>query len=138
MTVTAAVTTPFEVRDYECDLQGIVNNAVYQHYLEHARHHYLKSHGFDFSELTKTGIHLVVIRAELDYKAPLRSGETFVVTSRLERVSAVKFAFFQDIHRESERHRTLILTARIVCAAMDANGKPIFPKVLEPLLNRPT
>ena len=27
-----------KVRDYECDLQGIVNNANYQHYLEHARH----------------------------------------------------------------------------------------------------
>ena len=23
-----------KVRDYECDLQGIVNNANYQHYLE--------------------------------------------------------------------------------------------------------
>lgn len=137
MTAPAAFTTPFEVRDYECDLQGIVNNAVYQHYLEHARHHYLKSHGFDFAELTKTGIHLVVIRAELDYKAPLRSGETFVVTSRLERVSAVKFAFLQDIHRESERRRTLILSATITCAAMNEDGKPIFPKVLEPLLGRP-
>ena len=27
-----------KVRDYECDLQGIVNNANYQHYLEHTRH----------------------------------------------------------------------------------------------------
>ena len=26
-----------KVRDYECDLQGIVNNANYQHYLEHTR-----------------------------------------------------------------------------------------------------
>ena len=26
------------VRDYECDLQGIVNNANYQHYTEHTRH----------------------------------------------------------------------------------------------------
>ena len=31
------------VRDYECDLQGVVNNATYQNYLEHARHKYLQN-----------------------------------------------------------------------------------------------
>jgi len=38
----------FQVRDYECDLQGIVNNAVYLHYLEHTRHEFLKQSGIDF------------------------------------------------------------------------------------------
>lgn len=34
-----------KVRDYECDLQGIVNNANYQHYLEHTRHEFLTMTG---------------------------------------------------------------------------------------------
>jgi len=38
-----------KVRDYECDLQGIVNNANYQHYLEHTRHEFLTSVGVSFA-----------------------------------------------------------------------------------------
>ena len=39
-----------QVRDYECDIQGIVNNAVYQNYLEHCRHKFLNSVGLDFTQ----------------------------------------------------------------------------------------
>ena len=56
-----------EVRDYECDMEGIVNNAVYLNYLEHTRHAFLKYKGFDFAALTQNRIHLVVIRIEADY-----------------------------------------------------------------------
>ena len=41
------------VRDYECDMQGYVNNAVYQNYLEHARHEYLQRLGINFAILAK-------------------------------------------------------------------------------------
>ena len=34
--------TTMEVRDYECDIQGIVNNANYLHYIEHTRHLFLQ------------------------------------------------------------------------------------------------
>ena len=119
---------PFEVRDYECDLQGIVNNAVYQHYLEHARHQFLKSCGFDFASLTKDGIHLVVVRAEIEYKSPLRSGESFIVGLNVKRISPVRFGFLQEIYRKPEAGRDpgLVLNATIICAAMNDRGKPMF------------
>lgn len=47
----------FEVRDYECDMEGIVNNAVYMNYLEHARHAFLKHKDLNFTTLTQKGIH---------------------------------------------------------------------------------
>ena len=35
-----------DVRDYEIDSEGIVNNANYLHYLEHARHRFCDHAGF--------------------------------------------------------------------------------------------
>ena len=88
-----------EVRDYECDIEGIVNNAVYMNYLEHTRHLFIKDKGFDFAELTRSGIHLVVIRIEADFLYPLHSGDKFHVTASTERISKLRFGFSQDIYR---------------------------------------
>ena len=44
--------TRMEVRDYECDIEGIVNNANYLHYAEHTRHLFLKSLGVSFAKLS--------------------------------------------------------------------------------------
>ena len=122
----------FEVRDYECDLSGIVNNAVYQHYLEHARHRYLKSQGVDFVELERSGISLVVIRIEMDFLYPLRSGDKFFVGVNPERVSRLRFGFTQDIYRLPDNKP--ILTAKVVGTALNENGRPSLPAEMEELL----
>ena len=122
------------VRDYECDLQGVVNNAVYQNYLEHARHECLKAGGIDFAELTRAGIHLVVVRAEIDYKGSLTSGDSFSVTTRMEQVSRIRFAFYQDIHRESDGK--LMLSAVITGAGLNAQGRPYLPPELLAMLDK--
>jgi acyl-CoA thioester hydrolase len=121
-----------EVRDYECDLQGIVNNAHYQHYLEHARHKFLKEHGVDFAEVTARGILLIVTRIEIDYKFPLRSGDRFRVSLRLERISRIRFAFIQEIVRLGEEK--LVVQAKVFTAAMNEKGRPMLPHELEHLL----
>lgn len=90
-----------KVRDYECDLQGIVNNANYQHYTEHCRHEFLLEKGISFSELHDKGIDAVVARITIDYKVPLRSRDEFVCRLRLER-DGIKYVFFQDIYRLSD------------------------------------
>jgi acyl-CoA thioester hydrolase len=120
------------VRDYECDLQGVVNNAVYQHYLEHARHEFLKAAGIDFAEYTRAGIHLVVIRAELDYRHSLTSGDLCRVDTRMTRISRIKFGFIQqivDLHRDK-----VALDAIITGVALDQRGRPYLPSALDQLL----
>ena len=70
--------TRMDVRDYECDIEGIVNNANYLHYTEHTRHRFLRSLGVSFSELHKKGIDAVVARMQLTYKVPLRCDDEFI------------------------------------------------------------
>ena len=88
----------FQVRDYECDMAGIVNNSVYLNYLEHARHEFIKTIGLNFKKLLDAGIFTVVARADLSYKTPLRSGDSFIIKIRVEH-SGVRYIFYQDIYR---------------------------------------
>lgn len=120
------------VRDYECDLQGVVNNAVYQHYLEHARHECLKAHGIDFAALSRAGVNLVVLRAELDYRASLTSGDHFTVHTRMEQVSRLRFAFHQRITRDSDQRP--VLDALITGTGVDPRGRPCLPPELLALI----
>lgn len=117
-------TLEFSVRDYECDLQGIVNNAHYQHYLEHARHEFLLSHGVSFSALHMEGTDLFVIRVEIDYKSPLKSRDRFVARLHLEREGNLRLVFVQDILRLPD-HK-LVVAARVTGVAIK-NGRPVSP-----------
>jgi len=107
------------VRDYECDLQGIVNNANYQHYLEHARHEYIKTMGLSFSKMHEEGIDFVVARLEMAFKTPLKSGDDFSVTVQMKK-EGIRWVFIQNIYREPEQ--ALVVKAKVDSVCL-LNGK---------------
>ena len=114
------------VRDYECDMQGVVNNSVYQNYLEHARHEYLKSVGIDFKSYTEKGVNLVVVRIELDYKYSLSSGDKFIVTVDIKKESRIKFAFFQNIYLIPGSKPVIV--GKVIGVAVNSKGRPHIPE----------
>ena len=117
-----------QVRDYECDIQGIVNNSVYQNYLEHCRHKFLNFAGLDFAQLHNDGVDAVVIRSEIDYKFPLRPGDDFLVRLKIGKQGRLRVVFDQQIVRKSDGK--LMINARIY-AVLTRDGRPISPEFME-------
>ena len=110
-----------KVRDYECDLQGIVNNANYQHYIEHTRHEFLLSRGISFAELHEKGIDAVVARLNMAFKTPLRSRDAFVSRLALTK-DGIKYVFHQDIYRLPDLKPVIRATVEAVCLVQGKLG----------------
>ena len=103
-----------KVRDYECDLQGIVNNANYQHYIEHTRHEFLSSLGVSFARLHDEGIDPVVARLNMAFKTPLKSGDEFISKLYIKK-EGIKYVFYQDIFRLPDMKPVIKATVETVC-----------------------
>lgn len=109
-----AFETEMEVRDYECDIQGIVNNANYLHYIEHTRHLYLTQLGVSFAKLHEQGIDAVVARMNLQYKAPLRCDDHFISKLAVKK-EGLRYVFYQDIFRKNDGRLSFRSTVELVC-----------------------
>ena len=113
-------TLELAVRDYELDSEGIVNNAIYLHYLEHTRHAFVKQEGIPFGSLTTDGLVPVVRRMEIDYHTPLRTGDVMLSRLWIER-KGPRFIFYQDIFRKDDE--ALVVSAVVTIVCMEKNGR---------------
>lgn len=107
-------TLEIAVRDYELDSEGIVNNAVYLHYLEHTRHAFVKREGIPFGSLTREGLIPVVRRMEIDYRLSLQSGDVMLSRLWIER-KGPRFIFHQDIFNKEGGELVVAAVVTIVC-----------------------
>ena len=122
-----------KVRDYECDLQGVVNNSIYQRYMEHTRHEFLETLGDNFERMHAMGIDAIVSRVEIKFKHSLRSGDRFLSCMNIRR-EGIRLVFFQDIYRLKDN--VLATSGTVECVIVE-NGKltrgEYFDKLMEQL-----
>lgn len=125
-----------KVRDYECDLQGVVNNSNYQRYMEHARHEFLESLGDNFGKMHDEGYDAMVAKVEISFKHSLKSGDRFWVGINLKK-EGVRFVFEEDIIRMSDG--VLSAVGYVHCVLLKegtlTRGE-YLDKLLEPLLQK--
>lgn len=123
--------TRMEVRDYEYDIEGIVNNANYLHYIEHTLHLFLKECGLSFADMHAKGVDAVVARMNLQFKTPLRCDDEFISRLALKK-DGIRYVFYQDIYRASDEQLCFKGVAELVSIV---NGRlansPDYDKAFE-------
>jgi acyl-CoA thioester hydrolase len=122
-----------EVRDSEIDIEGIVNNSNYFIYMEHARHKHLKTLEIDFAKLHAIGYNLLLVNTEMAFKDSLRSGDEFIVTSRVEPNGRIRFNFIQEVIRKADAKVVTTAVNTATCVAV-ATGRPTIPDILKTAL----
>ena len=121
---------PDLVRDYECDMHGIVNNAVYLNYLEHARRLFLLEHGVGFAALAERGVTLRLTDISIGYRHSLRSGDRYTTSLSLSKTSGV-LIFEGNIHIGPDAILCARSTAKI---AVLQDGQLTAGEFFDPLL----
>ena len=106
----------------DTDCGGVVYYANYLRYMERARTEYMASRGYSVKKLMDEGTIFMVLRVEIDYKAPARYGDTIEIETWVRDAGRVTM-FFEHIMREKTSGRVFVeCRARVVY--VDSNGRP--------------
>ncbi|CAM6088914.1 unnamed protein product [Calypogeia fissa] len=111
-----------KVRDYELDHYGVVNNAIYAQLCQHARTELLENIGFSPAGVIESGKAMAIADMTMKFISPLRSGDRYIVSSRVAGTTAVRLIFEDHIYKLPERE--LVMSAKSTVLVLDQNSKP--------------
>ncbi|MGH3646703.1 MAG: acyl-CoA thioesterase [Micromonosporaceae bacterium] len=113
-----------QVRGYELDPQGHVNQAVYMNYAEHARWEFLRAAGLTQQQLIAAGVGPVQLEATIRYHRELRGGDEVDVSCVFEWGGGKTFRLRQDYHRTDG-----VLAAELVSVGgmLDLKARKLLP-----------
>lgn len=110
-----------QVKSYELDSYGHVNNAVYLNLFEGARNDYLLQRGLKIRDFTDWGTHPIVAEATVLYRRPAWADDQLLIHGQIEKYSAVSFTIRYRIERENDAELIAEGTTRM--AFVDSEGK---------------
>lgn len=109
-----------QVRTYECDSYGHVNNAAYLNYLEYARYEFLKTIHFDYPAFVKAGYGIFIAHIDIEYKKPSHTDDILTIQTWPLKKGAVSGTLAQKIVRNGQ----IIVEAGVTWASVDTQGLP--------------
>ena len=85
----------------------------------HGRIELLRSLGHSYVELEKQGVFFVVVKAEIQYKAPARYDDELTLITRLTKQTHVRFDHTYELRRDG----VLLAEAKTTIACVDREGQ---------------
>lgn len=98
----SASVIPLRVRFFETDLMGIVHHAAYLTYFEAGRVEWLRRRGVTYADWASKGVHLPVVEAHLNYRAPSRFDDELEVKAILSELRTVSMKFTYEITKDGK------------------------------------
>jgi acyl-CoA thioester hydrolase len=123
---------PVRVRFCETDLMGIVHHGNYLLYFESGRVEWLRRRGITYALWAERGIHLPVVEAQVNYRAPARFDDVLEIETTLSQLRTVSMKFTYRATRDG----ALIAEGFTRLACVDDKHKlfPLTPEMRNVLL----
>src|SRR5215469_4073721 len=90
------------VRYKETDQMGVVYHGNYFTFFEIGRTEFLRSCGYTYRDMEKSGVFAVVVKAECSYHKAAMYDDLLTIKTTLKRITRVKIEYEHQVYRDTE------------------------------------